>query len=260
MLVLFEQDKKVNPKLQSFFLPKSIVDTRRQDKDMYHDFINFFIKPVVGKRKFDTSSIKFLPSRYVTVSDEAFALLTFENNYDCWLDMAIRNDWAASNVRPLYSTGGNGNQTPSKAQANQEFKDNNSSTSMYQGWSVQGIRRFNNLYDLVLKERNTEAGFLFEEGFLQYMQEKKDKKNKKDHQNNVYEMCWHDLWALDNDINDASTADAVLESGHYKTTTNLFQNLQDVLEDTEKDDDDDEEDDDNLSSASSVGFKKVVGV
>lgn len=259
MLVLFEQDKKVNSNLKSFFLPKSIVETRRQDKDMYHDFINYFVKPVVGKRKFDDSSVKFLLSRYVTVSDEAFALLTFENNYDRWLDMSIRNNWATSDVKPLYSTGGNGNQTPSNTQANQESKKgNNSSTSMYQGWSVQGIRRFNNLYDLIMRERNTEAGRLFEEEFLQYMQEKKDKANKKDRKNNVYEICRHDLWIMDDDINDVATTDAVLESGHYKNIIESISAVNKIDDDNLEDKKNEEAD--NQSNASSEGSKRVVGV
>ena len=68
---------------------------------MYHDFISYFVKPVVGKCKFDNNSFKYLLSRYVTVSDEAFALLTFENNYERWLDMAIKNNWTTSNIKPL---------------------------------------------------------------------------------------------------------------------------------------------------------------
>lgn len=258
--MLFEQDKNVNPKLQSFFLPKNIVDTRRKDKDMYHDFISCFVKPVVGKRKFDSNCIKYLFSRYVTVSDEAFALLTFENNYERWLDMALKNNWASSDIKPLYSTGGNGNQTPSKAQGKQKTKDNDSSATMYQGWSKQGIRRFNALYDLITEERSTRAGFLFEEEFLQYMQEKKNMARKKDRKEKEYELCRHDLWATGDDINDVSTAAAVLESGHYINTIKFFETNGDKLNKSADEASDDEENDDDNSSASSIGFKNVVGI
>ena len=237
------------------------METRRQDKDMYHDFINYFVKPVVGLRKFDGNCFKFLLSRYVTVSDEAFALLTFENNYDCWLDMAKKNNWASSDIRPLYSTGGNGIQTPTKTQSNKQSKDTYSTNSMYRGWSIQGIRHFNVLYKLVEKERNTEAGFLFEEGFLQEMQEKMNKRNKKNYHNEEFVECKHNLWVQGDDINDAGTADAILESGHYRNSTIVFQNLEDMVEDKIPDNDDDNgQSDGNLSSTSSVGFKKVVSV
>ena len=106
------------------------METRRQDHDMYHDFVNSFIAPVVGKRTFDRSSYKYLFSRYVSVSDEAFALLIFENNYDRWLDMAIKDNWTTSDVMPLYTTGGNASQTPRNLQPNQVQK-NTSRTSMY---------------------------------------------------------------------------------------------------------------------------------
>ena len=59
---------------------------------------------------------------------------------------------------------------------------------MYQGWSVQGICCFNILYDLVVKEWDSEAGTLFEEQFLQYMQNKK-KKQKNTNKNNEYKIC-----------------------------------------------------------------------
>ena len=87
--------------------------------------------------------------------------------------MAIRNNWTTSDVMPLYTTGGNTSQTPRNLQPNQVQK-NTSKTSMYQGWSVQGIWHFNILYDLVEKEQDSEAGTLFEEQFLLYMQEKKE--------------------------------------------------------------------------------------
>lgn len=256
--------------MKTFFLPKSIVATRRQDKDMYHDFLNYFVAPVVGKRKYEKNSIKFLLSRYVTVSDEAFALLVFENNYERWLDMGNKNNWTTSDVTPLYSTGGNGTQTPKNAEATQGLQDNTSSTSMFQGWSIQGIRRFNALYDLIYKERMTEEGILFEEEFLQDIQEKKDqtKKSKTAH-TFEYEMCRHDLWVMEDDINETSTTDAVLESGHYKNYMNLLQNRCVENSDNEVDDDNDddnengdegENDDESTSSASSDGFKKMVSV
>ena len=66
------------------------MDTRRQDFDMYQDFATFFIAPMIGKCIFDKSSSIYLFSRYVSVSDEAFALLVFENNYKSWIDMATK--------------------------------------------------------------------------------------------------------------------------------------------------------------------------
>ena len=99
--------------------------------------------------------------------------------------MAKHEDWTSSAVKPEYSTGGNINQTPKfESQVpsskkgrpkkgdtvNDDFKvkENNSSTSMYQGWSVQGIRRFNELYDMVFRERASSLGSEFVEAYLQH--------------------------------------------------------------------------------------------
>ena len=133
---------------------------------------------------------------------------------------------------------------------------------MHQGWSVQGIRCFNVLYDLVEKERETQAGFMFEEDFLLYMQEKKNNSKKKESKNNEYELCRHDLWAMRDGINDVSTAAAVLESGHYKSSYSLFENNSGYYGNNTDDDNNEdlEENEDNCSSASSVGFKHVVGI
>ena len=44
------------------------------------DFCDHFIRAVVGHRKFDQDKRNHLLSRFVTVSDEAYALLVCENN------------------------------------------------------------------------------------------------------------------------------------------------------------------------------------
>ena len=157
---------------------------------MYHDFAEYFISGVVGKQVFVKRSWKLPFSKFVSVSDEAFALLVFENNYDRWLDMACCDNWNCSAVRPIYTTGGNITQTPKiedeaentkrgkhKKQTNDQVRPtavkNSSSTSMYQGWSVQGICCFNELYDLVAHERSTKLGKDFDKNFLESCQEKK---------------------------------------------------------------------------------------
>ena len=61
---------------------KNIVNNCRQTYESYCEFASSFIAPVVGKRRFDNLCWRSTFSSYVTISDEAFALLTFENNYD----------------------------------------------------------------------------------------------------------------------------------------------------------------------------------
>ena len=183
--------------------------------------------------------------------------------------MAIRNNWTTSDVMPLYTTGGNASQTPRNLQANQD-QTKTSRASMYQGWSVQGIWRFNILYDLVEKDLDSEAGTVFEEQFLQYMQDKKEKGKQKDAKKNTeYEMCRHDLWVMDDDNGDSKTS-AHLENGLYKNNVRCLCNTDEKNNDEENsdeeidveetdfnendDEENDDDDDDDNSSASLEGF------
>jgi hypothetical protein len=146
----------------------------------------------------------------VSKSDEALALIIYENNYERWLSMAKAEDWSSSVVRPKYTTGGNANQTPKRngkkkikggAKQNQlEGIDtpnilNFSTTSKYLGWSVTGINRFNELFDAIHAERMTKAGNDFDEVFLTYSLDQKEKSKKKQKiDNNVYATCRHEMW------------------------------------------------------------------
>jgi len=173
----------------NFLIPKHIVETRRQDSEMFQDFATAFIAPVVGNINLITLNFFFL---YVTVIDEAFALLLFENNYDRWLDMANNNNWSSLGVLPLYTTGDNGIQPP-KHGTGKPAKTNNSSPCMYQGWSVHGIRCFNKLLDLAKKERATRLGRDWEEAFLEQIQVKKRSGRENKSAPIEYEKCKHKL-------------------------------------------------------------------
>ena len=58
---------------------------------------------------------------------------------------------------------------------------NSSSTAKYHGWSVTGIKRFNELFDLIEKERMTALGNSFDSDLIKYSMEKttKQKRSKK---------------------------------------------------------------------------------
>jgi len=63
-------------------MESSIVDTQRNDMQMYTDFFSLFVGSVVGKKRFEGLCFRENLSNFVTISDEALALLIFENNYD----------------------------------------------------------------------------------------------------------------------------------------------------------------------------------
>jgi len=93
-------------------LPKDLVNTRRSVGSNYFLFALHFICIVVGKKKFESYCYRFPFSEIVKPSDETFALLIFENNYDRWMSMAVNDHWTSSCVKPAYTSGGNVIQTP----------------------------------------------------------------------------------------------------------------------------------------------------
>ena len=176
-----------------FVIPKIITNTRRSMPEKYFIFASNFIAPVVGKKRFDNYKWQFEFNKYVSVSDETFALLIFENNFDRWMSMAVANNQTSSEVAPEYTSGGNVAQTPKTTQSKSSItKKKNTgkndrvldeqicpTTSKFQGWSIEGIKQFNELYDLVEKECESENGVSFEESFLLTCIEEKESVSKK---------------------------------------------------------------------------------
>ena len=110
-----------------------------------------------------------------SVSDEAFALLLLENSFDRWLDLHLKRKGAAnqrrggkergyqSEVRPLYTRGGI------------KYEHGEGETSV-KGWSDQGRKRFNALFDLVKKDRLDNPSF--EMNWLKARHEAKEKNGR----------------------------------------------------------------------------------
>jgi hypothetical protein len=72
---------------------------------IYKDFVSFFVSGVVSIRRFDRHKLHTrYYSTYVTVSNEAFAVLTIENNWKWWGSMAEREEWKDSDVSSMYTT------------------------------------------------------------------------------------------------------------------------------------------------------------
>ena len=68
------EEMPVNPEtLQSRFA--------KDEYPVYKDFVSFFVSGVVGIRHFDRNKTTSKYSTYVTISDEAFAILSLENNW-----------------------------------------------------------------------------------------------------------------------------------------------------------------------------------
>ena len=185
-------------------------------------------------------------SHYATTCDEAFAILIFENNLDAWIDMGMRKDTSSTEVPRKYTNGGNSKGELGSSQNNK-------------GWSAQGLKRFNELFDKVKENRKAPQAKLFEENFRSYCEDKacSKKKRVKPIEQESFAVR-HELNSDNEDengekiknaeplmkkekkdsCNDAN--DAILAYGE-NNTTNCNSNHETDFEDSENDEDDSED-------------------
>ena len=208
---------------------------------MYYDFINYFVSTVIGKMNYKRKSCIEVLSSYATVSDEAFAILCFENNFDTWMDMGLRGDKKTSMVPRKYTNGGISQNRKASSQHNR-------------GWSDEGLHRFNELFDLVQKNRETPFAKEYEENFRKWCEAKaagnKQKKVEKLYVEAV--QVRHELWS-DNEDEGVPKSDPYEGTDHKRvklddigetfsvTEKNSYEN--ELLPTPSSDDDDESEDD-----------------
>jgi hypothetical protein len=132
----------------------------RTNQEAYALFFDRFIK-CMGKKTTWSARLADAKSEkgICTKSDEAFALLLLENNFDRWIDIFDRNDGNVavrrgqkkrkfeSDVPTKYTKGGH------------VYLDTNK-TKEEKGWSSTGIERFNSLFDKVQVDRNSNPSFI----------------------------------------------------------------------------------------------------
>ena len=128
-------------------------------------FIKRFVKPVVGVATFNNRiKVTRRPANTLfTKTDEAFALLMLENNWDRWIDIFKLSDnripsvkrhrdgeekVSISHIRPKYTDGGI------------SYSDESASSSTKgRGWSEEGRAQFNVIVDMVNKSRRDHPNF-----------------------------------------------------------------------------------------------------
>ena len=175
---------------------EQILHLRKENNLAYFDFIEYFVSAVIGKLRYKQNCCDALLSQYASVSDEAFAILIFENNLDAWVDMGLRKDTSGTQVPRKYTNGGNSKGELGSSQHNK-------------GWSEQGLKRFNELFDQVKMNRLTSEAIVFEENFRKYCEDKLSSKKKKMKlfiQDSF--AVRHELWSDNEDGKIAKTNDA----------------------------------------------------
>lgn len=121
----------------------------------YQWFCKHLLPCVVGAKVWHKKHNKELVSTIATCSDEAFALLTLENNYERWMAMARWNvdnaDMAPEDKAPK--------RFPGSRYTNSGMSQKNGRSRRLQGWAREGFLRFNELYNHVSRDRRHRVQF-----------------------------------------------------------------------------------------------------
>ena len=121
----------------------------RADSEKYADLFDTFLPCVVGRKKWRKSVTTTLVSNFVTVSDEALCLVILENNRNSWIN-AVEGDEGHVGRLTKFTMDGCGQ-----------------NARKHKGWSRDGWNRYNELYQLVKRDRESEAGKDMEKRYLE---------------------------------------------------------------------------------------------
>jgi hypothetical protein len=147
----YTTDVDVDPPYPLEALEKLRQATTIEEKEAFLWFIGDFLASVVGTKVWGRKKYynrvseavidKGSQDLVVTVSDEAFAILIYENYIDKWIAKFHMERRGAKTIPTIKS----------------KYTSSVNDQCLYGGWSTDGIARFNNLCALVQKDRLTEG-------------------------------------------------------------------------------------------------------
>jgi len=177
---------------------KEVLLNPRADPQVFAIFCGSFLSCLVGKIIYKEKVLLRLIAEFVTVSDEAYALVYLENSYDRWL--------AESNGEP---------KPPIK-----KWTSDHLSATLFQGWNQEGIARYNELYMSVKekrKDRDTKKFELVFQGEVKDSQLQKGSKKKMPLDNEVVLEPLFD----DSDVDEKDDSDDDDEDVTNETVANV---------------------------------------
>jgi hypothetical protein len=104
------------------------------------------------------------PGKIVTVSDEAFALLTYENYDAKWIKAAKEEEEATEAVRDDQQK----NKPAERKRGLYTGATEKSGQCKLGGWNRDGIKRFNELFEMVKEDRASPQANLMEQKLLEF--------------------------------------------------------------------------------------------
>jgi hypothetical protein len=245
--IRYTKDNKYFPSMED-------VLKLHQEEEHYLMIAKEFVRIIVGKAKWKHQCFRDNLSKFCSASGEAFCLLTLENNYARWCGMVESGDFGDKNHTappPLYTNAGKTNRNIGMAKP-------------FQGWSVEGYERFNELHRLVKHDRAKKTREDFEDRLRAILAEENSKrrKTKIDEEDDGEEVVYpaHDfadvvsggIRGVHSDSNDDATDDEEVNDTEIQLKEGKDNNEESSEEDEEPDytseqnthhsDDDEEED------------------
>ena len=125
---------------------------RNEDVMVMKHFMDNYVSAVVGKQKFKRAASIALLSSFVTVSDEAFALLTIKNNWEVWPAKFRNKGKDQDDMEPIPRT---------------KYTNRRRYGKLRDGWTKDGQREFLKYYNMVTDDRRSAEGIEMEKKLLE---------------------------------------------------------------------------------------------
>ena len=163
----------------------------RKNRTIYRWFCNNILPEVIGSHEFHKLMRYELLSKFITVSDEAFALLCFKNYYSVIYYKLLQKEGTdnedaeefSKKKEPLYTKQG-------ATQKSREL----SGCFKYSGWTMEGMMEYNNFMDEIKKDRLENGEF--DNYLLTYNMQKMNKidNNNKKKKNKMKDFVQKTSW------------------------------------------------------------------
>lgn len=146
---ILQQEQYHNAQDESIEWPElNAILLLSKNPNVYMWFLSSFLKHCVGAKNWNRAHLCQPVSKYCTPSSEALVLLIVENSYDRWMDQLLHEEKSRKDLVPAKYTNSGVSQRGGVARSKRG-----------QGWSDDGIKRFNELLKLVHQDRKTRITF-----------------------------------------------------------------------------------------------------
>ncbi len=120
-----------------------------RETDAHADFLFHFAKTVIVCSTFNSSSTTMLLSEYMAKCLEAYAVITYVNSYDAWMEEATRREEGRNEDSDSPSSAG--------SKKRRRFTEKSKGSGKFKGWDKSGIKLYNKINRVLDKQRSEES-------------------------------------------------------------------------------------------------------